>query len=196
MRAIPEEHLRAAGRKMRPRSPWLEHDPRPALSESLGYPALMVNDSNLAALGEAKFGTGRGMRTVMHISVVQGIGAGLVVDGELFTGAHGFSGELAHVQVTPDGAPCVCGNRGCLATVLRLCSGETGPEAKPRPELGTLVGQVLAPFITAFDPDCVVTDSRLGSAAAPFIAGLTAELRPALPAPADRRTHDPGGRPG
>lgn len=183
MRGIPEEHLTAAGRTTRPRSSWLEHDPRPTLSESLGYPALMVNDSNLAALGEARFGTGRGMRAVMHVSVMQGIGAGLVVDGELFTGAHGFSGELAHVQVTPDGAPCVCGNRGCLATVLRLRGGEAGPGVKLRPELGTLVGQVLAPFITAFDPDCVVTDARLGSAGAPFIAGLTAELIRRCPPP-------------
>lgn len=182
MHDIPENH-RPAGRKMPPRSPWLDRDPRPALSEVLGYPALMVNDANLAALGEARFGAGREMRAVMHVSVVQGIGAGLVVDGKLFTGAHGFSGELAHVQVTPDGPPCVCGNRGCLAMVAGPGPREGGPDPKWHSELGSLVGQALAPFITAFDPDCVVTDAMLGSHAAPFTAALTAELVHRCPPP-------------
>lgn len=180
MHDIPE-NLRVAGRKMPPRSPWLDRDPRPALSEVLGYPALMVNDSNLAALGEARFGAGQGRRTVMHVSVVQGIGAGIVMDGKLFTGAHGFSGELAHVQVIPDGLPCVCGNYGCLAIVAGPEPREGGSGLKRNSELGSLVGQALAPFITAFDPDCVVTDARLGSETASFTASLTAELQRRCP---------------
>ena len=88
---------------MPPRPAWLEKDPRPDLGDLLGCTALMVNDANLAALGEAWFGSGRGRRAVFHICVADGIGAGFVFDGRLFTGAHGFSGELAHVQVTPEG---------------------------------------------------------------------------------------------
>jgi predicted NBD/HSP70 family sugar kinase len=141
----------------------------------------MMNDANLAALGEATFGAGRGMRTVMHVSVVQGIGAGLVVDGRLFTGAHGFSGELAHVQVTPDGPPCVCGNRGCLAIAAGPEYNKSGAAPERHSVLGSLTGQALAPFITAFDPDCVVTDARLGGDAASFTAALTAELAQRCP---------------
>jgi ROK family len=55
--------------------------------------SVLVNDANLAALGEAWFGAGRGRRAVFHICVADGIGAGFVFDGRLFTGAHGFSGE-------------------------------------------------------------------------------------------------------
>lgn len=174
-RGIPADSWSTGGRTP-PRPPWLERDPRTALSELFGYPALMVNDANLAALGEARFGAGRGMHSVMHMSVVQGIGAGLIVDGRLFTGAHGFSGELAHVQVRPDGPLCACGNRGCLATAAGLRSEESGAAARGYPELGPLIGQALAPFITAFDPDCLVIDSRLGNEAASFVAGLAAEL--------------------
>lgn len=164
------------GTRMPRRAPWLEDDPRPALSRLLGCATLMVNDANLAALGEARLGAGRGRRAVLHICVADGIGAGFVFDGRLLTGAHGFSGELAHVQVTPDGAACFCGNHGCLITesaVRRLWSRAAPLDGE---ELGALVGRALAPLVTALDPDCVVMDARLADGCKPFIAGATAEL--------------------
>ena len=123
----------------------------------------MVNDANLAALGEARFGAGRGHRAVVHVMVADGIGAGFVFDGRLFTGAHGFSGELAHVQVTPDGPPCPCGNRGCLITLTPPDCGAAGRPGSP--ELGPLAGRALAPLVSTLDPDCVVIDAKLGDAA-------------------------------
>ena len=175
---VPAEDLAMMGKRMPPRSPWLEKDPRPALSDRLGCTALLMNDANLAALGEARFGAGRGRRAVVHVSVVGGIGAGFVVEGQLFTGAHGFCGELAHVQVTPGGSACMCGNRGCLATEARL----TGHACEDQTELGSLVGRALAPLATALDPDCVVVDARLADEAAPFMAGVTSELARRCPA--------------
>ncbi|MGD0700559.1 MAG: ROK family protein [Trebonia sp.] len=175
-RAAAAAALQAAGRRMPPRPAWLERDPRPALSRLLGCAVLMVNDANLAALGEAWFGAGRGRRAVFHISVAYGIGAGFVFDGRLFTGAHGFSGELAHVQVTPEGDVCLCGNRGCLITQTAV-RGVRGQLADgDMTELGSLVGSALAPLVTMLDPDCVVIDARLGEGCAPFIAGVTAEV--------------------
>jgi predicted NBD/HSP70 family sugar kinase len=171
-KGTPEMHA-VPGRKLPPRSPWLEEDPRPALSALLGCPALMVNDANLAALGEARFGAGRGHRAVVHVMVADGIGAGFVFDGRLFSGAHGFSGELAHVQIAPDGQPCPCGNRGCLTT-------QTPPRTVPLParlaELGPLVGRALAALVSTLDPDCVVIDSRLGAAAEPFAEAVAAQI--------------------
>jgi predicted NBD/HSP70 family sugar kinase len=171
-RGIPDMYA-VPGRKMPPSAPWLDKDPRPALSALLGCPALMVNDANLAALGEACFGVGRGHRAVVYVMVADGIGAGFVFDGRLFTGAHGFSGELAHVQITPDGPPCPCGNRGCLITL-------TPPLTEPLParlaELGPLAGQALAPLVSTLDPDCVVIDSRLGDAAELFAERVAAEI--------------------
>uniref|UniRef100_UPI0015F0C845 ROK family protein n=1 Tax=Streptomyces phytophilus TaxID=722715 RepID=UPI0015F0C845 len=53
-------------------------------------------------------------RNFLHVSAEIGIGAAVVMDGELLRGAHGFAGELGHVPVRPQGRPCVCGGRGCL----------------------------------------------------------------------------------
>ena len=156
-----------------PHSPWLAEDPRPALSDLLGCTALLVNDANLAALGEARFGAGRGRRAIVHVSVVGGIGAGFVFEGRLFTGAHGFCGELAHVQVTPGGSACKCGNHGCLATEACALLGQASGD---QTALGSLVGRALAPLATALNPDCVVVDARLGSRTASFMAGVTAQL--------------------
>jgi predicted NBD/HSP70 family sugar kinase len=175
-----EDHT-ARGGRVPPRPAWLKTDPRPALSALLGCTTLMVNDANLAALGEAWFGAGRGRRAVFHICVADGTGAGFVFDGQLFTGAHGFSGELAHVQVTPEGPACVCGNRGCLITqaAVRGLRGQLADADMV--ELGSLVGGALAPLVTMLDPDCVVVDARLAEGCGPFIAGVTAEVERRCP---------------
>ncbi|HTU71928.1 MAG TPA: ROK family protein [Trebonia sp.] len=167
---------KATGGRVLPRSPWLEEDPRPALAGLLGCTVLMVNDANLAALGEARFGAGRGRRAVFHICVADGIGAGFVFDGRLFTGAHGFSGELAHVQVRADGPRCVCGSRGCLITEKAVRGLWTRPILGKGAELGPLVGRALAPLATLLDPDCVVVDARLAAESGPFITGIIEEL--------------------
>lgn len=174
MYTVPSQILKLSGKLMPPQSPWLSDDPRPALGSLLECPALMVNDANLAALGEARFGAGRGRRAVVHVCVAKGIGAGFVFNGRLFTGAHGFSGELAHVQVTPDGPPCKCGNHGCLITEKRRAPGH-------RAELGSLVGRALAPLVTMLDPDCVVVDARLGEDAGVFITRVMEELERRCP---------------
>lgn len=166
-----------AHRELRP-APWLEDDPRLALSRLLECTALVVNDANLAALGEASFGAGRGRRAVCYITVVDGIGAGFVFGGRLFTGAHGFAGELAHVQVAPDGARCVCGNRGCLLTETEIAV--RGLRARPArgdgAMLGSLLGRAFSSLVTTLDPDCVVVDARLAAECGPFITEFTAEL--------------------
>jgi predicted NBD/HSP70 family sugar kinase len=77
-------------------------------------PVLVENDANVAALGELWFGGGAALRDYVHISGKVGIGAGIVVGGQLFRGAHGHAGELGHTTLDPDGDPCMCGGRGCL----------------------------------------------------------------------------------
>lgn len=175
LHGAPSRHAAAAGCAP-PRSPWLQEDPRPALTSLLDCPVLMVNDANLAALGEARFGAGKGRSGVFHICAADGLGAGFVVDGRLFTGAHGFSGELAHIQVAPEGPLCVCGNRGCVITqpAVRARPGRSTPQEVT--EYGSLLGRVLAPLLTMLDPDCVIIDARLADKCKPFIAGVTAEL--------------------
>ncbi|RST06879.1 ROK family protein [Streptomyces sp. WAC07149] len=82
------------------------------------------NEANLGALAEQRQ-RGHPAETFVHVSAEAGIGAALVIGGRLFRGARGFAGELGHLPVHPQGAPCPCGARGCLeqyagqAAVLR-----------------------------------------------------------------------------
>ncbi|BCS53025.1 ROK family protein [Geobacter sp. SVR] len=84
------------------------------LEEKTGIRAMCGNDANLIALGECIYGAGRGMKSIIVITVGTGLGSGLVLEGRLWTGAGGFASEFGHVTVEPDGLVCPCGNTGCL----------------------------------------------------------------------------------
>ncbi|MEV6825359.1 ROK family transcriptional regulator [Amycolatopsis sp. NPDC051102] len=89
-------------------------DVRPADLLRLPVPVELDNEANLAALGELWYGAGE--RDFLYVSGEIGIGAGLVVNGVLYSGATGLAGELGHVVVAPEGAQCRCGGSGCLET--------------------------------------------------------------------------------
>lgn len=72
------------------------------------------NDAAAAALGEARYGAGRGARVVCYFTVSTGIGGGVVVEGQPFRGATGQAAEFGHLKLSADGPPCSCGDRGCL----------------------------------------------------------------------------------
>lgn len=84
------------------------------LSKHFGVPVYLDNDANLAALGEWKFGAGRGHRHVLYLTVSTGIGGGVIINNRLLHGYHGLAGELGHVTVLADGPVCSCGHRGHL----------------------------------------------------------------------------------
>jgi predicted NBD/HSP70 family sugar kinase len=96
---------------------WGPFAPGGELERRLGRPVLMGNDANLGALAEVRHGAGRGARNVVYVMMSGGIGAGLILDGALFSGHSGLTGELGHVVIDPTGRICRCGNRGCLETV-------------------------------------------------------------------------------
>ena len=74
----------------------------------------LENDSRASALGEARFGAGRGYRNSFFINMGPGIGSGIIVNGDLYRGSNTTAGEFGHITVNPTGPECVCGNRGCL----------------------------------------------------------------------------------
>jgi predicted NBD/HSP70 family sugar kinase len=93
------------------------------LRERLSGPAFPLaadNEANLAALAELWEGTARGFSDVLYVSGEIGVGAGIILGGELFRGAQGFGGEFGHMTLDPGGKPCACGSRGCLETVAGL----------------------------------------------------------------------------
>ena len=84
------------------------------LREHFGVPAAVENDANAAALGEWRYGAGRGTRYFLYVTVSTGVGGGIVIEGELYRGADGLAGEIGHMVVDPGGPRCTCGRRGCL----------------------------------------------------------------------------------
>ena len=86
------------------------------VEELTGLPVRIANDANVAALGEVKFGGGKGMETVIMITLGTGVGGGMVLDGRLFEGNMGAGAELGHSAIVAgeDGEMCTCGRRGCL----------------------------------------------------------------------------------
>ena len=94
--------------------PAWDHFPlRATLQRRLGVPVALDNDVNMAVVAEHRYGAGRGCRNLCFLTVSTGLGIGIVVDGKVYAGS-GSAGELGHVVIELDGAPCTCGKRGCI----------------------------------------------------------------------------------
>jgi len=87
---------------------------RRLFERGLGLPCVVENDGNAAALAEHWIGVGRGLSSLVLLTLGTGIGGGVVLDGRLWRGASGAAGELGHVSIDPHGPACACGGRGCL----------------------------------------------------------------------------------
>lgn len=86
------------------------------LSVKCGIPVHVTNDANAAAIGEMTYGTAKGMKNFIVITLGTGVGSGIVINGQLVYGCDGFAGELGHVTMVrgDEGRLCGCGRRGCL----------------------------------------------------------------------------------
>jgi glucokinase len=93
---------------------WTDIPAQQLLERRLGCPVAIQNDANLAGFAEWIAGAAVGTRHMVFITVSTGVGGGLVLDGELFSGAAGTAGEIGHMVIDPDGPPCHQGHRGCL----------------------------------------------------------------------------------
>ena len=110
------------------------------LEERLGWPVLVENDANAAAVGEMWLGAARGCRDVISVTLGTGVGGGVILDGELWRGAHGSAGEIGHTTVDPfSGLKCKCGNVGCL----ELFASATAIVRMTREGLSQFPGSVL-----------------------------------------------------
>jgi glucokinase len=96
-----------------PNLAWRDEPVKKQVEARVGVPVIVENDANAAAWAEVTFGAARGQRHVMLITVGTGIGAGIVINGQLYRGRWGMAGEPGHYRVVPEGRLCGCGNRGC-----------------------------------------------------------------------------------
>lgn len=98
---------------------WFHVPFREVFNRYLNKPVHIDNDANVAALAESVAGISAGTSSSVFITIGTGIGSGIIINGRVWSGAHHIGGELGHVIFDLDGAPCSCGNHGCLE---RYCS--------------------------------------------------------------------------
>ncbi len=127
------------------------------LREDLGVPVFVANDANTAVMAEHTYGGAEGEGGLMVLRVGQGVGAGLILEGQLLRGHRSAAGEIGHVVVDPSGEPCACGRTGCLETLVAV------PRLRGRLERAT--DKQRAAILTA-------TGRRLGAALAPVVGTL------------------------
>jgi predicted NBD/HSP70 family sugar kinase len=171
---------------------------------AFGFPVLIENDANLAALGEHVWGAGRGERTTITIKFHSGIGAGIIVNDALVSGAHGGAGEIGHIMIDPRGPLCRCGKRGCLDTyaavpaileammpmhpgidvtkLLELLDRNDPGAQRIVGDAATLVGQVVGSACLLLAPDSVIVVGAIARAGDVAIGPIRdAVMRYALP---------------
>ena len=96
---------------------WDRYPIRDTLEKKWERPVSINNDAEMGVLGEWASGAGRGERDLVYIKVGTGIGAGLLIDGQIYRGVTGSAGEIGHLTIDENGPLCACGNYGCLEAV-------------------------------------------------------------------------------
>jgi predicted NBD/HSP70 family sugar kinase len=89
----------------------------PILQKYFQLPVVLEHDTIAAAYAEHHFGAGRNSRNMIYVTVSKGIGAGIVLNNQVYRGEKGIAGEIGHIAILRDGPPCACGRHGCLEAV-------------------------------------------------------------------------------
>lgn len=92
---------------------WKNAEWKKTLEHEFNIPVYLENEANLAALGELETGTTPRFSDLIYLSIGAGIGAGMILGGNIFRGIQGYAGEVGHTTIEQDGKLCTCGNRGC-----------------------------------------------------------------------------------
>jgi predicted NBD/HSP70 family sugar kinase len=178
---------------------WTGARARQVLSEQVGVPVVLDNTSHLAALAEVIWGSAAGVQNMIYVKMSHGVGAGFLINGEIYRGSIGAAGELGHVSIDDNGPACPCGNRGCLelyvggTALLELLK----PGWSSQVSLGDLIGaaidghrvarrlisdagattgRVLASVCNLLDPDLIVIGGDLPDAGDLLLDPLRASL--------------------
>ncbi|MDX6291186.1 MAG: hypothetical protein QOH50_261 [Kribbellaceae bacterium] len=157
-----------------------------AMAGYLRAPVALDNTANLAALGELRGGALLGVQHGCYIKFSYGVGAGIVLSGEVFRGSAGTAGEIGHLTIDENGPICRCGNRGCLDTfvgsrallsslaashgplrlrdvVTRALAGDLGC-SRVIQDAGRQVGVAVAGLVNLFNPEVIVVGGRMAEA--------------------------------
>ena len=165
---------------------WRDFDLCGFIQELAGAPAVMDNDANAGAIGEAEFGAGRGCSPLFYMTLSTGIGGGIYEDGRVWRGADSYGGEIGHLTIRPDGPECLCGARGCFE---RMCCGlwlerDTGRSARELLKDAAFVDRYVVDLalglkaaIMLLNPMRIVIGGGIAKAGDALFVPLRAELR-------------------
>ncbi len=188
---------------------------RDLLEKALNIPVFIENDANAAALGEHWRGAGRGIGSMILLTLGTGVGGGIILDNKIWHGADGMAGEIGHMTLVPDGRPCTCGNIGCLEMYAsargivqsyqealgtqRVAATATSEEVYEAARQGSkaavgvmrstgrMLGIGIANLINIFNPERIVIGGGVKDAWTLFIEATREEiLRRAFEVPAKR----------
>ncbi|HEY6010621.1 MAG TPA: ROK family protein [Nitrospirota bacterium] len=176
------------------------------LENALHVPVVIENDANAAALGEQWRGAGKGINSMILLTLGTGVGGGIVLNNQIWQGADGMAGEIGHMTLIPDGRQCGCGNNGCLemyasarGIVRSYCEalGQTGQDQaadmtsvkvyelarefdpvarRVMKEMGSLLGIGIANLINIFNPQMIVLGGGVKDAWDLFIGSTREEI--------------------
>lgn len=149
--------------RLAPNLGWRDADIGGDLAKALRDPGFSIqvdNDANLAALAEQRFGGRAGASDLVYLTGQMGVGAGVILDGRLRRGSLGFSGELGHVQLDPEGPVCRCGRRGCLEAMAGI--GAVLRRADPSPAEIEIELEEVVRSAKAGDPETLATLAAVG----------------------------------
>ncbi len=185
------------------------------LEKALGIPVVIENDANAAALGEQWRGAGRGISSMILLTLGTGVGGGIILDNKIWQGADGMAGEIGHMTLVPDGRPCTCGNVGCLEMyasargIVQSYHEALGNQASGRPvsseqiyeaarsgdktairvmeDMGRMLGIGIASLINIFNPELIVIGGGVKDGWPLFIEATRREImKRAFEVPAKR----------
>ncbi len=162
---------------------------------ALGVPVALINDARAFGLAELRLGAGRGVGSLIGLTLGTGVGGVVAVDGHVLEGHDGTAGELGHQTIDPDGPWCNCGNRGCLEAYARAdqiaaaCGTATVEAAATAAragderalaglaEVGRYLGIGIANAVAILAPDRVVIGGGISAAGDLLLDSIRAELR-------------------
>lgn len=169
---------------------WKDVSLTAALEEAFSIPVIVENEANAGAYGEKKFGLGQAFDNLIYVSAGIGIGTGIIINGELYKGINGYSGEFGHMTIDKNGMQCRCGNKGCwelyaseqsllskasemnlgikndvnLGEIISLAENGEQAAIQLLEETGQNLGLGIINIIHAFNPQQIIIGNRLAAA--------------------------------
>ncbi|WP_078381651.1 ROK family protein [Sutcliffiella halmapala] len=168
---------------------WKNVSLKEEMEKTFNIPVIVENEANAGAYGEKQFGVGQESENLIYVSAGIGIGAGIIINNELYKGINGYSGELGHMTIDREGIQCRCGNKGCwelyaseqallskanslewelsdsspiqLETLINLADQDVRQAIDLFEEIGRSIGVGLINIIHTFNPKQIIVGNRL-----------------------------------